>query len=69
MGKLDTTDLRVGPAFLTHLQAIVSAPYLKVDDQSRMVYGADALKRGRHPDAVVLPANTWEVAAIVRLCA
>jgi glycolate oxidase len=62
-------DLRVGPAFLTHLQGIVSAPYLKLDDESRTTYGADALKRGRRPDAVVLPANTTEVEAIVRLCA
>jgi glycolate oxidase len=62
-------DLRVGPAFLTHLQAIVSDAFLKLDDQSRTTYGADALKRGRRPDAVVLPANTDEVAAIVELCA
>ena len=62
-------DLKVGPAFLTHLQAIVSAPYLKVDAASRDVYGADALKRGRAPDAVALPADAQQVAAIVRLCA
>lgn len=62
-------DLNVSPAFLTHLQAIVSAPYLKVDDESRTTYGSDALKRGRSPDAVVLPANTEQVAAVVRLCA
>jgi glycolate oxidase len=40
-----------------------------VDAASRDTYGADALKRGRQPDAVVLPANTAEVAAVVRLCA
>jgi glycolate oxidase len=62
-------DLRVGPTFLTHLQAIVSASYLKTDEASRQTYGADALKRGRHPEAVVMPANTQEVAAVVRLCA
>ena len=62
-------DLRVGPAFLMHLQAIVSSSYLKLDEESRTTYGADALKRGRNPEAVVLPANSHEVAAIVRLCA
>ena len=52
-----------------HLQAIVSPPNLKLDEESRTTYGADALKRGRSPEAVVLPANSSEVAAIVRLCA
>lgn len=69
MGTLEPVDLRVGPAFLTHLQAIVSAPYLKLDEDSRTSYGADALKRAGRADAVVLPANTREVAAVVRLCA
>ena len=69
MGKVEESQLRVGPVFLTHLQTIVSARYLKLDEPSRTVYGADALKRGRRPEAVVLPANTKEVAAIVRLCA
>ena len=69
MGKLEPIHLRVGPAFLTYLQAIVSAPYLKLDEDSRTIYGADALKRGRRPDAVVLPADTKEVAAVVGLCA
>jgi glycolate oxidase len=56
-------------SFLSDLAAIVSPEYLKVDDGARATYGADALKRGRPPDAVVLPANTGEVAAVVRLCA
>jgi glycolate dehydrogenase FAD-linked subunit len=64
-----SVDLRISPTFLTHLQTIVGAQYLKVDDAARATYGADALKRGREPDAVVLPANTEEVAAVVRLCA
>jgi glycolate oxidase len=69
MANTDAVDLRVSPTFLTHLQAIVSEPYLKLDDASRASYGADALKRGGRAEAVVLPANTQEVAAIVRLCA
>ena len=64
-----SVDLRISPTFLTHLQTIVGAQYLQVDDAARATYGADALKRGREPDAVVLPANTEEVAAVVRLCA
>jgi glycolate oxidase len=64
-----TSDLKISPTFLTHLQAIVSAPYLKLDTASLEAYGTDALKRGHPADAVVLPANTREVAAIVRLCA
>ena len=69
MARIDASDLRVSPTFLTHLQAIVSERYLKLDEGSRATYGADALKRGTPADAVVLPANTDEVAAVVRLCA
>jgi glycolate oxidase len=49
--------------------SIVGADYVKTDDAARLAYGTDALKRGRPADLVVLPANTQEVAAIVRLCA
>src|SRR4029453_12190551 len=69
MSNPSSADLRISPAFLTALQIIVGAPYFKVDDGARTTYGADALKRGRQPDAVVLPANTHEVAAVVQLCA
>ena len=69
MASFGAADLRVSPTFLTHLQAIVSEPYLKLDDMSRTAYGTDALKRGRQAEAVVIPANTQEVAAVVRLCA
>ena len=69
MANIGAADLRVSPTFLTHLQAIVSERYLKLDETSRTVYGTDALKRGRQPEAVVMPANTAEVAAVVELCA
>jgi glycolate oxidase len=69
MGNPLTTDLRVSPTFLTHLQAIVSDRHFKTDDAARTAYGADALNRGRLPEAVVMPANAQEVAAVVRLCA
>jgi glycolate oxidase len=55
--------------YLSDLAALVSPQYLKTDDTARTTYGADALKRGRPADAVVFPANTQEVAAVVRVCA
>ena len=69
MSRFGGPDLGVGSTFLTHLQAIVSPPFVKIDDPARAKYGADALNRGRPPDAIVLPANSGEVAAVVRLCA
>ena len=50
------------------LIAIVGPDFVRVDDESRQKYGADALKRGHPPDVVVLPGNTAEVAAIARYC-
>jgi glycolate oxidase len=51
------------------LQATVGAEYVRTDESSRLSYGTDALKKGQSADAVVFPATTEEVAAIVRLCA
>jgi glycolate oxidase len=51
------------------LQATVGAEYVRTDEGSRLSYGTDALKKGQSADAVVFPATTEEVAAIVRLCA
>ena len=66
-----STPPRAGAArdLLAGLAAIVSPGFLKFDDAARAVYGADALKRGAAPDAIVLPASTREVADVVRLCA
>jgi glycolate oxidase len=58
-----TIDL--APAFIP----IVGPDNVKTDDASRLAYGTDALKRGKPADVVVLPANTQEVAAVVRICA
>lgn len=69
MDDSGTPDLKVGSTFLSHLESIVGSSFVKTDDASRATYGTDALKRGRSADAVVLPANTQEVAAVVRLCA
>ena len=50
------------------LAAIVGADNVRADEASRLVYGTDALKRGRPADLVVLPATTAEVSAVARAC-
>jgi glycolate oxidase len=50
------------------LAALVGAEFVRVDEESRRVYGADALKRGHPADAVVLPANAREIAAVAAFC-
>ena len=56
------------PELLEALTAIVGEAWVRVDAEALSVYGADALKRGRPPDVAVLPADTAEVAAVVRAC-
>jgi glycolate oxidase len=56
-------------SFIDSLRTIVGADHVKTDDESRLAYGTDALKRGTPADVVVVPANTAEVAAVVALCA
>jgi glycolate oxidase len=53
---------------LDRLIAITGAAFVRVDVASLATYGQDALKHGHPPDAVVLPANAAEIAAIARLC-
>ena len=55
-------------SFLNALRSAVGSEHVRTDDDSRAVYGTDALKRGTPADAVVFPANTQETAAIARLC-
>ena len=50
------------------LAEVVGDEHVRVDEDTRVAYGVDALKRGRAADAVVTPANTAEVAGVVRLC-
>ena len=50
------------------LVELIGRDYVRTDETSRTTYGTDALKRGCPADAVVLPANTQEVAAIARFC-
>ncbi|MFO7301340.1 MAG: FAD-linked oxidase C-terminal domain-containing protein [Acidobacteriota bacterium] len=50
------------------LREVLGAEYVRTDEASREQYGADALRRGRAADIVVLPAGTGEVAAVARIC-
>jgi glycolate dehydrogenase FAD-linked subunit len=54
---------------VAELAPLVGEQNLRTDASSLATYGADALKRGKPPDVVVLPGTTEEVAAVVRLCA
>ena len=58
----------ISSSFQESLTSIVGTNNVRTDDQSRIAYGTDALKRGKPADVVVLPANTGEVSAIARLC-
>ena len=56
------------PEFLDALVAIVGAAHVRTDEASRDSYGADALKRGRPADVVVMPDGAEDVSAVMRLC-
>ncbi|MGV3520423.1 FAD-binding oxidoreductase [Luteitalea sp.] len=58
----------VTEAFLDALRLAVGAEHVRTDDEARATYGADALKKGHPADVVVWPADTAEVAAVLRLC-
>jgi glycolate oxidase len=51
------------------LIALLGDAYVRTDETTVLTYGTDALKLGHPADAVVSPADTSEVAAVVRLCA
>jgi glycolate dehydrogenase FAD-linked subunit len=59
---------------LSRLQTLVGAEYVRTDEEARKAYGADGVyrldgpRRGHPADVVVLPANTREVAGVVRVC-
>jgi glycolate oxidase len=58
-----------GASIVAELQSILGEQFVRTDDESRLAYGTDALKRGRPADVVVLPGSTADVAAVVRACA
>lgn len=55
------------PAVIESLRAIVGADNVVVDPERVEPYGADAVKEKFPPEAVVFPATTAEVSAILRL--
>ena len=58
----------VSDAFVAALQSAVGADHVRTDDEARIAYGTDALKKGRPADVVVWPGSTAEVAAVLRAC-
>jgi glycolate oxidase len=59
----------VSPEFLRSAEAIVGTAHVRTDAAARDTYGADALKKGHPPDAVLVPDGADQVSALVRLCA
>src|SRR5688572_7115267 len=53
---------------LEQLRAVVGPEHVRTDADVCLAYGTDALKRGHAADAVVTPANTAEVAGVMRVC-
>jgi glycolate oxidase len=58
----------VTDAFVRAVTSITGPSFVRSDPASREVYGADALRKGRPPDLVILPGSTAEISAIVRIC-
>lgn len=54
---------------LDQLRSIVGAEHVRTDDAALEEFGADALKRGHPPDAVVAPDGVDQVSAVVSCCA
>ena len=55
-------------AFVRAVTSIIGPSFVRSDPASREAYGADALRKGRPPDLVILPGSTAEISAVVRLC-
>jgi len=56
------------PTYISELEQIVGAPFVRRDDATRTAYGQDALKQPHLPDVVVVPGTTSEVAAVAETC-
>ncbi len=56
------------PTFVSDLEQIVGAAFVKCDDAARTAYGQDGLKTPRLPEVVVIPGTTTEVAAVAESC-
>ena len=53
---------------LSELRAICGDAHVRVDDETCLAYGTDALKKGKAADAVVFPSGPEEISRIARLC-
>jgi len=58
----------IAPDVLSALTAIVGDPHVRLDEETRLAYGTDALKRGTAADVVVFPSGPEEISAIAKLC-
>ena len=58
----------IPPAVLAELKRICGDAHVRVDDETCLAYGTDALKQGRPADAVVFPSGPEEISAIATLC-
>jgi glycolate oxidase len=58
----------IDPTVLERLRAAVGPDHVRTDEASCDAYGVDALRIGHPADAVVLPANVADVAAVARIC-
>ena len=58
----------IAPGLIAALRAVTGAAWSRDDDESRLVYGTDALQRGAAADLVLIPGTVEEIAAIARLC-
>jgi hypothetical protein len=47
------------------LASAVGETYLRLEQEAMVAYGQDGQRRGHPADAVVLPADTTQVAAVV----
>jgi glycolate oxidase len=52
----------------SELQSLLGAQHVRLDAETRVKYGTDALKRGHPADVVVFPGTSGEVATVMRLC-
>ncbi|HTM29781.1 MAG TPA: FAD-linked oxidase C-terminal domain-containing protein [Vicinamibacterales bacterium] len=58
----------IAPGLIAALRAVTGVAWSRDDEESRLVYGTDALQRGTAADLVLIPGTVEEIAAIARLC-
>ena len=58
----------IAPEVIAALRAVTGTAWSRDDEESRLVYGTDALQRGAAADLVLIPGTVEEIAAIARLC-